>query len=317
VALFLVIRGLLTLFVTPVFGHTTLHFPLFIVEALIVELVALKFPRERPITLGLVAGVLIGTVGLAAEWGWSYLWWTLEWPANLLPEGAIAGFVTAVAGGVVGGFIGRALTSPEIPPQPVPKFALPAALIALVAVIAYATPISDGEKITAKVALTEVSPPPQREVHARVELDPPDAADDARWFITTAWQGNEGRSVVDPLEEVSPGVWRTTKPIPAYGKWKASFRLSKGSAVQGLPVYFPADPAIPVKGIPAKKTFTRQFQVDKELLQREQKPGVSGALVAFAYITVLLIGLGLYGSVGWGLALLQRRLALGRARASA
>jgi hypothetical protein len=37
--------------------------------------------------------------------------------------------------------------------------------------------------------------------------------------------------------------------------------------------------------------------------------------VAFAYITVLIIGLGLYGSVGWGLALLQRRLAVSRARA--
>jgi hypothetical protein len=315
VGMFLLVRGILALLVSPTFGHSTLHFPLFIVEALLVEAAALRIPRERPITLGLVAGVLIGTIGLAAEWAWSYIWWTIEWPANLLPEGAILGFVAAVAGGVVGGFIGRALTSPELPPQPVPRFALPAALVALVAVIAYATPISEGDEIAARVTLTEVSPPPQREVHALVRLDPPDAADDARWFMSTAWQGNEGRSVVDPLKETSPGVWRTTKPVPVYGNWKTTIRLHKGSAVQGLPVYFPPDPAIPVEGIPARDTFTRLFQVDKQLLQREQKPGVSGALVAFAYITVLIIGLGLYGSVGWGLALLQRRFARAPAQA--
>src|SRR5918992_1052711 len=108
VGMFLLIRGLLTLIVSPGFGHTTLHFPLFIVEALLVEAVAPRLPRERPITLGAVAGVLIGTIGLAAEWGWSYLWWTIEWPAKLLPEGAILGFLAAVAGGVRGGLIRRA-----------------------------------------------------------------------------------------------------------------------------------------------------------------------------------------------------------------
>jgi hypothetical protein len=310
VAMFLFIRGALALIVSPGFGHTTLHFPLFIVEALLVEAVGMRIGRDRPITLGAIAGILIGTIGLAAEWAWSYLWWTIEWPANLLPEGAIVGLIAAVAGGVVGGFIGRALTSPEIRPQPVSKLVLPAALIALVAVIAYATPISEGDEVIARVTLSEAKPPPQREVNATVRLDPPDAADDARWFVTTAWQGNEGRSVVDKMEEVSPGVWRTTKSVPVYGNWKASIRLAKDSAVQGLPVFFPPDPAIPVEGIPARDSFTRLFQVDKQLLQREQKPGVSGALVAFGYITVLIIGLGLYSSMGWGLALLQRRMAV-------
>jgi hypothetical protein len=51
-----------------------------------------------------------------------------------------------------------------------------------------------------------------------------------------------------------------------------------------------------------------EHSLDKELLQREQKPDVPGGLVAGAYIAVLLIGLGLYGSQGWGLARLQRRL---------
>jgi hypothetical protein len=314
VALFLVIRGTLTLLVTPVFGHTTLHFPLYIVEALVVEAVALRIPRERPVRLGAIAGALIGTVGLSAEWAWSYAWWTIEWPASMLPEALIAAFAAAVGGGVVGGFIGRALTAPEILPRAVPRAALPAALVALVAVLVYAAPIPEGEPVRAQVTLEEVSPAPQREVNLQVRLDPPDAAEGAHWFLTTAWQGKEGRSVVAPLEQTGPGTYRSTAPLPVYGDWKSTLRLHQGRAVQGLPVYFPADEAIPVKAIPAEAGFTRDFMVDKELLQREQKPGVSPVLVIGAYLIVLLIGLGLYGSQGWGLARLQRNLAGARRR---
>src|SRR4051812_34547614 len=125
---FILIRGTLTLLVSPLFGHTLLHFPLYLVEAAVVELVALRVARDKPLTLGLLAGVGIGTVGLAAEWAWSYAWWTIPWPASMLAEGVICGFVAAVAGGVTGSFIGRSLSSPEISPRPVPRFALPVAL---------------------------------------------------------------------------------------------------------------------------------------------------------------------------------------------
>jgi hypothetical protein len=306
---FILVRGILSLLVSPLFGHTTLHFPLYLAEAAVVELVALRVGRDKPLTLGLLAGVGIGTVGLAAEWAWSYVWWTIEWPSSMLVEGVVCGFAVAVAGGVTGAFIGRALGSPEIAPRPVPRFALPAALGVLIAVVAYATPISSGDPVRAQVRLTDAKPPPDREVQAEIRLSPPDAADDAHWFVSTAWQGEEGRSVVDKLEEVSPGVYRTTKPLPVHGNWKSTLRLHKGVAIQGLAVYFPPDKAIPVKGVPAEMSFTRSFQRDKKLLQREQKPGVSGALSAVAYLVVLLIFIGLYGSMGWGLALLQKRLA--------
>ena len=315
VLFFLVVRGILSLLVSPLFGHTTLHFPLFLVEAAVVELVALRVARDKPLTLGLLAGIGIGTLGLAAEWAWSYAWWTIEWPASMLVEGVVCGFVAAVGGGVLGGFIGRALSTPELPPQPVPRLALPAAVVAVIAVIAWATPISSGDPVRATVTLEDAKPAPQREVDATVRLDPPAAADDAYWFVATAWQGDEGRSVVEKLEEVSPGVYRTTEPLPVYGNWKTTIRLHKGSAVQGLAVYFPEDKAIPVKGVPAEPSFTRSFERDKELLQREQKSDVPGALVLLAYVTVLLIGIALYASMGWGLALLQRRLGAAAARA--
>ena len=312
VLFFILVRGVLTLLVSPLFGHTLLHFPLYLVEALLVEAVAARVPRERAIKLGLISGALIGTIGLAAEWAWSYVWWTVEWPSSMLVEGALAGFATAVAGGVLGGYIGRAVASAEVPPGPAPRFGLALSLAAIVAVLVYATPISAGDPVTARVTLTDMT---IIGANTKAGLDPPDAADGNRWFLEMAWQGKEGRSVVAQLEEASGGVWRTTKPIPVYGNWKSSIRLHEGSAVQGLAVFFPADEAIPVKGIPAERTFTREFVLDKELLQREQKPDVPGALTLFAYLTVLLIGLGLYGSMGVGLSRLQRALERDRAAA--
>jgi hypothetical protein len=305
VLFFILIRGVLSLLVTPTFGHTGLHFPLYLVEAAVVELVALRVDPRRALRFGLIAGAAIGTIGLAAEWAWSYIWWTIEWPASLLPEAAIAGFVTAVAGGVLGSAMGNALSPSGVFERP-PRLALVAAGVALLAAIAYAVPMSSGERIRASVQLTDVDPAPQRTVHATVRVDPPDAADDAHWFVSTAWQGREGRSVVDPLEEIRPGVWRTTKPVPVYGTWKASVRLQKGNAVQGLALFFPEDEAIPVEAIPARASFTRNFVEDKKLLQREQKPGVSPALTTGAYLIVGLIALLLVTALVAGLARLAR-----------
>jgi hypothetical protein len=305
---FILVRGILTLLVSPLFDHTLLHFPLYLAEAAVVELVALRIPRNRPIALGLTAGIGIGIFGLAAEWAWSYAWWTIAWPASMATEAIVCGFAAAVTGGVIGGFIGRALSSPEVAPSPVPRFALPTALIVLVAVLVYATPITAGPKVRATATLTDAKPAPKREVNVTVKLDPPDAADDAYWFVETAWQGKEGRSVVADMKKVGPGTYRTAKPLPVYGNWKTTLRLHKGFAVAGLPVYFPEDKAIPVKATPAPKQFTRTFERDKKNLQREQKAGVSPLLSSGAYLVVLVIFLFLYASMGWGLALLQQRL---------
>src|SRR2546423_2176733 len=105
VLVFLVIRGGLALIVGVILPHTTPKFPLYLAEALVVEAVALRFPRGRPIAFGAVAGVGIGTIGLAAEWGWSHVFWTIAWPSALFPEGAIVGLIAAVAGGILGGVI--------------------------------------------------------------------------------------------------------------------------------------------------------------------------------------------------------------------
>src|SRR5205085_12338618 len=80
VAFFVGIRGLVSIFVGPIMGETTPHFPLYIAEAVIVEAVAFIVTTRRPIMLGALSGLLIGSVGFAAEWAWTHVWMPLPWP---------------------------------------------------------------------------------------------------------------------------------------------------------------------------------------------------------------------------------------------
>ena len=120
----------------------------------------------------------------------------------------------------------------------------------------------------------------------------------------TGWQG--GGSVVDPLEKVGPGVYRTTKPIPVYGGWKSTLRIQQGDALVSMPLFMPKDEAIPAPEVPAKANFTRDFQSDKSVLQREAKQGVSPALTLGAYLTVLAIALSLIALIAWSLLRIDR-----------
>src|SRR4051812_25928551 len=88
VAFFLVVRGLVSLLVGPVFGETTPSLPLYVVEALLVEGAALGLAR-RPLALGATAGLLCGTIGFAAEYGWTQIAMRLPWTADILPEGVV------------------------------------------------------------------------------------------------------------------------------------------------------------------------------------------------------------------------------------
>src|SRR5919204_514271 len=303
VAFFLALRGLLTLIIAPGFGESTLHMPLYVVEAAIVELVAARFTIDQPLTVGAVSGVLIGTIGLAAEWGWSHVWMPLPWPSTMLPEAAVFGFAAAVSGGVLGGFIGRALTSGRTVAQPAPRWLLPAAALLALLCIAYPLPMNTGSKASASVSLKEVTPSPHRTVAATVRLHPPGTANDSQWLTVTAWQG--GGLVVDRLKRVSEGVYRTTQPIPVYGQWKANLRLENGRGVRAVPIYEPRDTAIPAPEGPARTHFTRPFVRDKKLLQREAVGGAT-ALQLPAYLFLLAIVLGWLVALGVGLRRLEK-----------
>jgi hypothetical protein len=172
------------------------------------------------------------------------------------------------------------------------------------AVIGWALPLSTTGPGRAQVALRDIDSGKERTVAATIRVQPRDSVDDPEFMSVTAWQG--GGSVVDPLEQVEPGVYRTTKPIPVYDGWKSTMRIQQGDALVSMPLYMPRDEAIPAKEVPATASFTRAFVADHEVLQRERKDDVPGALTLIAYLTVLALALGLIALIAWSLVRVDR-----------
>ena len=299
IAFYLIMRGGLALLVHDSLGQSLPHFPLYIAEALCVEAAALLIAvKRRPLAFGALAGVLIGTVGLAAEWGWSHVWMPLPWPVEILPETIVLGLAMAISASLLGAWVAARLDD-EIPYTPAGRPVALAASIAIFAMIGYPLFTSSQTDLRASVELSEGQAGPQRTVDATITLRPRDGADGAKWLTVTAWQG-DGRLVVDRLERLSEGVYRTTKAIPVHGSWKAMVRLHTGNAIVALPIYAPRDTAIPVAGIAAPARFERSFQSDKELLQREARTQ-DDAVTYAAYGTVLGLALLLIALLAWGI----------------
>ena len=302
---YLLIMTPMVLIIGPGFDHTFLHFPLYLVEAVLVELAALAFARRGAIAVGAASGVLIGTVGLAAEWGFSHLVMPLPWPGALLPEAPILALVAAVAGGMLGAHLGNGLQGER---QALPRL-LPAAALAVVGVgIAIPLATSEGDPIHAAVALEEVS---DGEVMATITLDPPDAAGDAKWMHAMAWQGGGSRLV--ELRETGSGTYRTAEPVPVHGDWKAMVRLHTDNAILAMPIYLPEDSGIPAREVPAEPRFERAFQLDREILRREER-GAAGWLTGAAYGILAAVALAWLAAIVAAVTRLERvapRLAAG------
>ena len=310
---YVLIRGFLAIMVGGVWGQTLPHFPLYLVEALIVEAVFARAGGRSPVVNGALAGALIGTIGLAAEWGWSHVWMPIPWSASLFPEGFVAGLVTAVASGIVGGFIGgcligrsaKLLTREEARRLvPGDRRAALAGGVVLMAMFGWALPMSADGPERAQVTLRDVDRGAERTVEATIRLEPRDAVGEPEYMNVTGWQG--GASVIDPLERVGEGVYRTTEPIPVHGSWKSTLRIQEGDALVSMPLFMPHDAAIPAREVPAEPSFTRAFRPDVEVLQRERRQDVAGGLTLAAYLTVLAIALALIALIAWALLRVDR-----------
>jgi hypothetical protein len=276
------------------------HMPLYVVEALCVELAALAISPRRGYLFGAFSGALIGSVGMLAEYGWSHVWMPTPWPEGLISEAIIPTLVAGIAAGIVGAYLGGSFAAAASRrPRSAPPGMLPAALATVAIVAAVGLNVGDATPSgwSARVALTDVRTGPERTVDATVRLDPPAVADDAFWLQAISWQG--GGLVVDQLEQVSPGVYETTKPLPVHGTWKTLIRLHTDNYVAGLPVYLPEDSAIPAPAVKALASFDRPFTDETQILQRELKSGVPGYLAGVAYAVVGLIVLSLLVLLGW------------------
>jgi len=300
VGAYLIVMVPMVLIIGPGLGHTFMHFPLYIAEALLVELAALAL--RGPLRLGIGAGVLIGTVGVAVEWGWTQIAMPLPWNAALLPEAPLLALAAAVAGGLIGAHIGGALRSPRRPAT-MPRFVPVAALAVVIATLAIPMHTEAGPPVRASVSLDG-----QREAMATVRLDPPDAADNAKWFHVMSWQGGGSRRV--QLRETGPGTYRTTEPVPVDGEWKTMVRLHTGASILAMPIYMPGDKAIPAPEVPAKPQFARAFQVDHEVLRREERGDAAPWLAGVAYGVLGVVALAWLLAIGAAVARFERRNAV-------
>src|SRR3954471_18105323 len=220
VAFFLVIRGVIALIVGPMLGEVTPTFPLYLGSAILVELLALALPLvRRPLAFGAVAGVLIGTVGYATEWGWSHVRATLPWGTDILVEGILMAIIGGVAGGLLGGLLASGLRRRLARPA-VARTVVVASVVALTLCVTNGL-IATVPKLQATFGIENATDDP-RTANITVQLDPADAVDDPSWVQITSWQG--GVLVVDPLERTGEGEYRTTQPIPIHDDWKGRAR---------------------------------------------------------------------------------------------
>jgi hypothetical protein len=277
VVVYLGLRGFLALVVGGVFHHTVPRFPLYLASALAVEGAAALVGTRSRLRFGLVAGGLVGTVGLVGELAWVRLsgWAPVPMPASMAVKVLLLAPVAAVAAALLGAGLGRAFSGRGSGDgDRMPVAALVGAGLALVAVLAYPLPRNVGS--VDAVVRTEVVAGDRAFVE--VDLDPPGAASGATAFAVTSWQG--GGRVTAFFDELGPGRYRSEKPVPVTGTWKTVVSLQRGSEVMAAPVYLPADPSIGAAAVPLVPERQGPFVRNTTLLLREQHPGPTWPAVA-------------------------------------
>jgi hypothetical protein len=272
--MFLIVRGALAVLVGPVIGFTSPHFPLYIVEALVVEGAALV-AWKRPLRFALLSGAGIGTVGLAAEWGWSHLWMPHPWTASLLPQALFLALAVALGGAVLGQRVAQALAEPGSARAGLPGLPGVATAFAAVAVlVAIALPLpraTTGDGTRATLVPTAAGP---GHVHLAVTVDPPRSARGSEWFEVLSWQGRTESRRITHLHRLADGRYLADAPIPVGGTWKSMLRLARGDHLMALPVYLPAAPEASRSAVPVA-VRSGPFTSDTFQLQREARGGAA------------------------------------------
>ena len=277
-AVWLPMQVAMTLVLGQALGVTAPAFPLFVAQALIVEALAWRGDWQRPVRFGVVAGVLVGTVGLAADYAWTQVIMPLPWEPGLLREALPVAVLAAVAAGVLGALMATALHG-RLGTVRRPGVLSAVASLVLVGLAVNASVIRSPGDVTATLALSNVRTAPEgtagtptRVADVTVRLSRPDLVRDGNWAYGMAWQG--GGRVAEPMRVAADGTLRSTKPLPVGGGWKSLVRVHKGYTMLSVPVRLPRDTAIDFAGIAAPAAgaaVTRTMTEDTKLLQLERK----------------------------------------------
>jgi hypothetical protein len=295
-----------TLFVAPGVGESTPHFATYLPAAACVEIAALLIPARALRAFSVVAGLLVATVGTIGEWGWTHVWMPIPWPAHFVGPAIAISVPAALGGALVGAFIAGSLRGEQqfwIAGRRWLCGAIGAAMLAVVLAVCLPTHAPAGA--TATVTLDT---PGVAGANATVSFHPTSVVSVPDYVEQLSWQGHS-KSVEAILRRVRPGVYRTVKPLPLSGSWKSLIRFQQGRARADVPVYLPADPAIPAAGVPALHTVTRALVPDTTLMQRERKRDIPSWLWSTATTLVLAIIALLVMIIGWGLNRVGARVA--------
>ena len=307
-AVYLIIRGGIAWAVNQPLGEILGHFPLLIVEAVIVEVVALALGNKNRFRLGLVSGALIGTVGVLAEYWWSTVWMPIPWPSSMIPSALGFGLVAAIGAGLVGAWLATryAEVAGEVRATPSVRRTHQFGAIGLVAVLAtlfFCVPRSADPGVSGTVTLDRVATGAEPTAYVTVKLQPADAAVDARWFEAMSWQG--GGFMTHRMVKVADGIYRSAEPLPMYGRWKSMVRLHQGQRdMVAMWVYAPEDPAIQKPAVQVSDGQTVEFIGEQQVLRREERTDVPRWMWNGGYALLAVVGsleiLGITWLVGRG-----------------
>jgi hypothetical protein len=252
-----------------------------------------------------VTGLLVGTVGLWLESLWIGAVYHYPWPTSMWGEALTMAVPVAVLMGTCGALTGMVLTGQRLPRRAIGISIVAATVLVIGGAVANGLHIIIPSKNTATIKLTELpSEPGKRMVSADVQINPPNLIkDNPDWVSITSWQGkmeNHRGLVIDRLERVGPGHYRTTEPIPVWGSWKTLLRVQDGYTMTAVPIYEPADEAIPAPEVPADASITRPFVLENTILQRERDPSAPEWLFTAGSILVLIFTLMVISALTWG-----------------
>ncbi|TVX91117.1 hypothetical protein FPV58_31790 [Mycolicibacterium porcinum] len=312
------LRGAVAFIVGPVLGAPTSWFALYLGPALVVELLALTPLVKRPMLFGAVAGLGVGTVGLWLESLWIGAVYHYPWPTSMWGEALAMAIPVAIAMGLCGALLALVLTG-----RPLPRPAVGISIVVLT-VLVIGGAVANGlrtevpQNASATITLTDLpAPDGQRMAAADVQITPAGlVGDNPEWVSILAWQGglaNDRGLVINRLEQVGPGHYRSTRPIPVSGHWKTLLRVQDGTTMAGVPIFLPADPGIGATETPALTSSTREFVQEITILQRERNLNHPSWLYSVASLVVLGCTLILIAGLTWGAGRINaRELAAGR-----
>lgn len=299
------LRGAVALLVGPVLGAPINWFPLYLGPALAVELVALTPLLKRPIAFGAVAGLGVGTVGLWLESLWITAVYHYPWPVSMWGEALAMAVPVAVLMGMCGALFGMVLTGQRLPGRALGISVVVVTVLVIGGAVANGLHIVVPRQNNAAITLTDLpSAPGQRMVSADVQLAPADmVSQHPEWVTILSWQGrmeNQRGLQIDRLDRVGPGHYRSTQPLPVWGSWKTLLRVQDGYTMTAVPIYEPADDAIPAPEVPALSAMNRPFVQEITILQRERDQNAPVWLFTTGSIVVLFLTLMVIAGLTWG-----------------